>query len=193
MMKKFKRNKKLEELKFFPTGNNWKKVLLEVYNNSPHSYGESHKVSFNDNNHPLAKRLRITGYELMLAISFLRENKLINDNNKFEMLNLEKINPEWSNQVSLTKDGFDVAIKLENEINNQRTQNVVMIFTTIIGYTGVMVFLKDFIEIPNSLFFWSYVAITLLLLVSFHLNNLLNKFRRFRFNRYVKNGGSVVV
>jgi len=192
-MKKTKKSKKLEELGFFPTGNNWKNVLLEIYNNSPHSYGESHKISFNDNNHPLAKKLKITGYELMLSISFLRNHKLISDNNKFEMLKHEGIDPSWNNQVSLTKEGFEIAIKLENEINNQKTQNVVMIFTAIIGYTGVMVFLKGFIEFSNSLFFWSYVVITLLLLVSFHLNNLFNKFRRFRFNRYVKNGGSVAI
>lgn len=192
-MKKFKRNKKLEELKFFPTGNNWKKVLLEIYNSSPHSYGESHKVNFNDNNHPLAKRLKITGYELMLAISFLRENKLIKDNNPFGTLDHENINPEWSNQISLTNDGFDVAVKLENEISNQRTQNVVMIFTAIIGSTGTMVFLKDVIELPNSLFFWVYVVIIVLLLFLFNRKNILNKFRRFRFNRNIRKGGSVVV
>lgn len=192
-MKKFKRNKKLEELKFFPTGNNWKKVLLEIYNSSPHSYGESHKVNFNDNNHPLAKRLKITGYELKLAISFLRENKLIKDNNPFGMLDHEKINPEWSNQISLTNDGFDVAVKLENEISNQRTQNVVMIFTAIICSTGAMVFLKDVIELPNSLFFWVYVVIIVLLLFLFNRKNILNKFRRFRFNRYVRKGGIVAV
>ncbi len=192
-MKSEIKHKKLNELKFFPTGNSWKKVLLEIYNNSPHSYGESHKINFNDDNHLLAKKLKLTGYELMLSISFLRDNNLIEDSHSKEPLDHPAINPVWHNSISLTKKGFYVAVKLENEINNQKTQNVVMIFTAVITYTGFMAFIKGVITIKESLFFGSYVTIILLILISFHLNNLIFRFRRWKFNRYLKKGGSITI
>ena len=187
------KHKKLDNFKFVPTGSNWKRVLLEIYNHAPHSYGESHQIGFYDDNHYIAKKLKITGYELGLAISFLRDNKLIKDNNSLTPLNHPKIDANWSNMIFLIDRGFDVAVKLENQLSNERTQNVVMIFTGIIAYTGAMVFLKDFIEISESLFFWSYVIIILLLLLSFYFNNFINKVRRFIFNRELKKYSESIV
>ncbi|VVB77527.1 Uncharacterised protein [uncultured archaeon] len=184
--------KKLDDLKFFPTGSNWKNVLLEVYNHSPHNYGESHKVGFYDNNHPIAKRLRISGYELGLAISFLRDHKLIEDNNKLTPLNFPQINANWSNMVFLTDRGFDVSTKLENELSNQKTQNVIMIFTAIITWTGLIALIKDIIPTSLNLIFWSYIVIILLLLFSFYFNNFSNKIRRFIFNRQINKQRIVV-
>ena len=104
--------KKLTGLKYIPTGSNWKKVLLEIYSHSPHNYGEAHKVRFCDDTHPLAKKLKITGNELGLAISFLKDNKLIKSNNEITPLNAEQINPNWSNMIFLTNKGFEIASKL---------------------------------------------------------------------------------
>ena len=61
----------------FPTGSNWKRILNEIYNHAPHSWCESSKCERNDDNHPIAKNLKITGQELMLGISFLETHNLI--------------------------------------------------------------------------------------------------------------------
>jgi heme/copper-type cytochrome/quinol oxidase subunit 4 len=192
---KNQKSKKLEKMRFFPSGNNWKKVLLEIYNNSPHSYGESHKVNFNDDNHPLAKKLKLTGYELMLAISFLRGNKLIEDSHSKEPLDHPTINPGWSSSIFLTEKGFNFSVKLENELSNQKTQVVIMIFAVITGITGFMGFFFDKVENKESKFLIAliYGVIVLIILFAFKFENISTNFRRWKFNRYIKNGGSITI
>ena len=182
---KTQKNKELDDLKFFPTGSNWKDVLLEIYRHSPHNYGESHKIGFYENKHPIAKKLRISGYELGLAISFLRENKLIEDNNKLTPLNFPQINANWSNMVFLTDKGFDVATKLENELSNQKTQNVLIMLTIIIAWTGLVNLIKDFI--PLYLILWSYITLIFIFLFLFYFKSFINKIRRFIFNKQINN------
>jgi len=115
---KTKNFKKSKELKKIPTGSNWKKVLLEICIYSPHNYGESHKVRFYDGAHPLAKKLKISGYELGLAISFLRDHGLIKDRSQLNPLDEEPINPYWSNMVSLTEKGFNVALEVDKQLRD---------------------------------------------------------------------------
>ena len=94
-----------------PSGTSWKKILNIIYINSPHSYGESRKCPFNGDNHPLAKKLKITGYELMLGIGFLEDHKLIGRNVSGEGI-------DYSSNLYLTSKGFEVALNNEN-YNNQ--------------------------------------------------------------------------
>lgn len=148
----------MKGLELLPTGSNWKKVLLAIYSYSPHSYGESHKLSFYDNNHPLAKILKISGYELGLAISFLREQNLIKDNNKKKgPLDSEQINPEWGNVIFLTKDGFEIVAKLENQLSNQKLQHLIILFTGIATLTGLIIFIKEIFKVENSINFSIYI------------------------------------
>ena len=179
MVKKLKR-------KDFLTGDRWKIVLLEINRNSPHSYAESHSMGFNDDNHPIAKNLKITGIELMLAISFLRDNKLIKDNNKSTPLDHPSINTNWSNIILLTEKGFDVAIKLENEIGNQKVQKILVLFTIIIGFTGFITLIKDLLPDKLSIIFWIYLIIIFILLGSYNCNDHIRKIKRFSFNRKIK-------
>ena len=190
---KQKKIKTFDELNFFPTGSNWKHVLLEVYRHSPHNYGESHKVGSYDDKHLLAKKLKISGFELGLAISFLRDHKLIKDNNPGKAgLNSPPICPEWSNRILLTDRGFEIATKLENELSNERTQKVVMIFTAIIAWTGFTALLNEIMPDKISIVFWIYVPVIILLLSSFYFNTLIDKFKRFIFKRQINSGGCAI-
>ncbi len=183
--------KKMNELRFFPNGSNWKKVLLEVYNNSPHNHGESNKVSFNDNDHPLAKKLKITGYELMLAISFLRDNKLIKDSPSSHQNEIV----HYSNQISLTEYGFEVAVKIESELINEKTQSTLVILTIIIAFTGFIGLFFESIKNNQNIFliillYGFSISIGILF---YNFNNIITKLRRWRYYKFIKNGGSVVV
>lgn len=96
-----------------PTGSKWKQILLLIYEKSPHQYLQSNFIGYNDDNHPIAKKLKISGQELILGISFLRDNKLVKETN-IDALNL--IDKNWSSALLLTDKGFDLAIKLENQL-----------------------------------------------------------------------------
>lgn len=155
--------------KFIPAGSNWKKVLLEIYSHSPHQYSESNKVRFDDDRHILARNLKISGYELMLAISFLRENKLIKDSPNQP---LDQFNPSWTNPLYLTEKGFEVASKLEEQENSQRTQNVIIIFAAITAFTGFISLIKEIIKIDGKKIFWIYCTLVLILLFSFYFKSV---------------------
>lgn len=132
-------------MKKISTGSNWKKVLLEIYIHSPHNYGESHKVKFYDGAHPLAKKLKISGYELDLAISFLRNHELIKDRSQLNPLDEEPINPYWSNMVSLTEKGFNVALEVDKQFREiaekkrfEMLQLLLVIVTIVLAITGII-------------------------------------------------------
>src|SRR3989338_9372810 len=157
--------KHFDEIKHVPSGTNWKRVLLEIYRHSPHNYGESHKIGFYDNNHDLAKNLKITGYELGLAISFLREHKLIEDSSKFQPLDAKQINKDWNNRISLNEKGFEVASRLENQESNKKLQRLVILFTGIATLTGLILFLKDVLNLSGITKLFFYIIGILLTLI----------------------------
>ncbi|MFC1860507.1 hypothetical protein ACFLYC_02925 [Chloroflexota bacterium] len=53
------------------TNQNWKRVLNEISDYAPNKYGIG-KNNYGED-HPLVKRLKITPYELMLIMGFLRD------------------------------------------------------------------------------------------------------------------------
>ena len=107
----------------------WKDVLHEIYSYHPHGYGEG-KGGWTDD-HPLAEELKITGNELMLAYSFLRDHDLIDysDGDK--------------NFFRLSKKGFDVALQNEKIRTEQKLQKTVMFFTGVIAISALYSFFSS--------------------------------------------------
>jgi hypothetical protein len=104
MAKKKEKLSTLEEYKF--TNLNWIKVLDEIWKFAPNKYGRG--TGYEDS-HSLAKKLNITGHELMLIASFLEEQKLIE---------YDKQSHNW---IEITSKGFDVAFQNHNGEKSDRS------------------------------------------------------------------------
>lgn len=184
------KHKKLKQLKYIPTGSNWKKVLLEVYRYSPHNYGESHKAGFYDDNHYLVKKLKITDYELGLAVSFLREHNLVKNSNLGGVgLNAEPICPEWSNNLILTKRGFDVAIKLENQISNKKSQDAIVLFMSIATLIALMSLINNiYPEYTKLILVIFFISVSFAVFWVVLFDKICKRWKRFIFKMQVKSG-----
>ncbi|MBN2102088.1 MAG: hypothetical protein JW716_04425 [Candidatus Aenigmarchaeota archaeon] len=137
-MKKRKKNK-TEKTEEIPSGSNWKEILLEIYHTAPHLYGQSHYINYQNDNHPIAKKIKITGKELDAGILFLLLHGLIEENNKKEVLDM--ISENWSSWIELTEKGFQVALDIEKNRSETRTNNAIVLLTSIIAFTGAASFL----------------------------------------------------
>jgi len=176
-MNKPSKTKKSKSPKYTLTGNNWKKVLLEIYNHSPHNYGAPYKIGFHDDTHPIAKKLKISGYELDMSIYFLTSHKLIEDLTLLTSNDNKQIDPNKSSNISLTDKGLEIAIKIENEFVNKKIQKILMGFTGIIASTGIVGFLQSFFG-KNLFLILAYTLIVLLFLIPLYFDEIINKIRR---------------
>lgn len=134
---------KVDDLRKISAGVYWKNVLLEIYHFAPHQFGDSLKCSFYHNEHELAKKLKITGSELGLAITFLKDNDLIRDTISMHPNSNPLVNPSRSNQIPLTEKGFKVALDLEKQESNNQLQSKLVLFAGITALVG-------FFSINNS-------------------------------------------
>ena len=89
------KSKNIDEWKF--TNENWKMVLKKIVDYAPNKYGRGKRGY--DEDHPLVKRLKITAYELMMIMSFLEDQGLI------------EYDKQEQNWINLTSKGFDVALQ----------------------------------------------------------------------------------
>ncbi len=112
----------------------WKQILEELYRHAPNSYGESLSMGFKDDNHPLAKKLKISGQQLMLGVSFLSEHKLIE-----RVLQGKK--KDYSALLKLTPEGFKVALQNETNKENVAFQHIVAVATTLGALVAFVSFL----------------------------------------------------
>jgi hypothetical protein len=113
-----------------PSGSNWRKVLLAIYGRAPHMYGESSKMYFNDDAHPLAQKLKITGYELMLCLSYLEKQKLVE-----RSLGMGGKDMPYSASLEITEKGFSVALDLLKHRDQVGIQVLIGVFTVILVIT----------------------------------------------------------
>ncbi len=60
---------------YIHSGMSWKKILHDVYINAPHYPNEPNKLNFSEDKHPIAKRLKISGAELVQGIIFFGKTK----------------------------------------------------------------------------------------------------------------------
>ena len=117
-----KKAKSIEEWEF--SNQNWIKVPDTIWKYAPNRYGRG-KTDY-DENHPLVKRLKIKAHELMLIMSFLGDQGLI-----------EYDKPDY-NWINLTSKGFDVAIKNQEQELARRTNFVIVFLTAIIAFSAVV-------------------------------------------------------
>ena len=116
-----------DERKF--TNQNWRRVLKEIVDYAPNRYGRGKNDYVED--HLLVKRLKIKAYELMLIMSFLEEQGLI-----------EYDKPDY-NWINLTSKGFDVALQNQTQSTAFRTNFVLILLTAVIAFaTSLNVFTR---------------------------------------------------
>ena len=116
-----------DERKF--TNQNWKRVLKEIVDYAPNRYGRG-KSNYGEG-HPLAKRLKIKSHELVLIMSFLEEQGLI----EYAMFDY--------NWINLTSKGFDVARQNQAQSMSFRTNFVIILLTAVIAFaTALNVFTR---------------------------------------------------
>lgn len=143
-----------------PSGKSWKRVLDEIYQFAPHQYGDSSKCLFSSDEHSLAKKLHISGYELMLALSFLEDHKLIS---RFNMVGIDG----HSSSIQLTKDGFDVALANETSSKNLSFQRVMATGAALAGFISIIFLLLDLSEkYPPDTGFNIFTFVILLIFVT---------------------------
>ncbi len=140
-----------------PSGTSWKRVLLEIYRFAPHQYGESNKIGINNDKHNLAKKLGISGYELMLAISFLIDQKLIERN-----VNPPQRSEEYFAHFILTIKGFEVALNLIRHQDSINIQYGIFAFTGIIVLTGFFGVLNELGIFNKALLMYIFLAVLVL-------------------------------
>lgn len=131
-------NFKTVKNKKIPSGSNWKIILNEIYNYYPHTYGESSKKHISEDDHILAKKLKITGYELMLGIGFLEDHKLIK-----KRIDTKK---PYTATLLLTKDGFNIARENEKSKSNKDLQETIAIATILAASVAVFNFMYDILN-----------------------------------------------
>jgi hypothetical protein len=105
-----------------PTGSSWIKILIEIYKHAPLLYEESFKLGFHDDNHALAKKLHITGSELMFGIVFLKNMNLIKKQTNGKDKN-------YSSNLILTEKGFNAVIEILKHQDSIRLQIIIAVFT----------------------------------------------------------------
>lgn len=135
--------------KFDKDTNKWRLVLEEVYRDNWHVYGYKNL----NNDHPLAKKLKISGKSIQKSLSFLEENQLIK--------NVE-------NLVYLTPKGFNVARANQNLKINAILQVEMIYFTVILAATTMFQFFGSLKIWSNTVLLLNYiVSICLIVVVSY--------------------------
>jgi len=132
---------------------NWIRVLDEIWKYAPNQYSQGDRA-FDDDN-PLAKKLKISGYELILIISFLQDQKLI------------KYDSTEHNWIELTPKGFDVALQNRNMKNNDISNKMLHFLTYILVIVAIISML---IGIENIIL---KISATLALIIAVFLGGII--------------------
>jgi hypothetical protein len=142
----------IDNFKF--SNQNWIKVLDEIWKFAPNRYGRG-KTGYDDN-HRLAKIFKITGYELMLIMSFLDEHKIVEYDS--------------SGNINLTSKGFDVALQNQNAVSNRRINRVSLYFS---GVIAIFATINLFLGIDNM-----YIGLGVVLIIMVGINVLVQKINK---------------
>ena len=142
----------LDEQKI-PSGTSWKKILLEIYNFAPNQYGENRDHSFQSDKHPLAEKLGINGYELMLGLAFLQDQKLVH-----EQVTTRK-DGYYSATLILTEKGFEVVIDIEKHRDSRQLQAGLLGFAAVTATTGAMQFVDKVAPVKPLYLLLTYVLV----------------------------------
>jgi hypothetical protein len=118
----------------------WIKVLNEIWTYAPNGYGRG-TTGYNDD-HPLAQRLKIKGYDLNLIMSFLEDHKLI----EYELIADNENKYNW---IKLTSKGFDVALQNRNAGSTNRINRASLYLSLVIAlvaFTNLLIGIPDIFE-----------------------------------------------
>jgi len=142
-----KKVKSIEEWEF--SNQNWIKVLDTIWKRAPNRYGRG-KTDY-DENHPLVKRLRIKAHELMLIMSFLEDQGLI-----------EYDKPDY-NWINLTSKGFDVATQNQTQKMTLITNSILAFLTAVIAISAIVNVILGITDITIQ---WSVTLVIAVFLIA---------------------------
>ena len=114
---------------------NWIKELDAIWKYAPNRYGRG--ITGYDENHPLVKKLKIKAHDLMLTMSFLEEQKLI------------EYDVTKHNWINLTSKGFDVALQNQSADRTRRNNQATLFLSLVIAiaiFVGVLIGIDNLIE-----------------------------------------------
>ena len=136
-----KKLKSIDEWEY--TNLNWIKVLDAIWKYAPNRYGRG-KTDY-DENHPLVKKFKIKAHDLMLTMSFLDEQKLI------------EYDVSEHNWINLTSKGFDVALQNQSADRTRRNNQATLFLSLVIA---ISVLIGVLIGIDNLIEKWLIIALS---------------------------------
>ncbi|MDO8635453.1 MAG: hypothetical protein Q7R34_04295 [Dehalococcoidia bacterium] len=135
-----------EEKRF--TNQNWKRVLNAIYSYAPNGYGRGKPQSYTDD-HPLAKRLKVKGYELGLIMAFLDDRGLIEYDN------------QEHNWINLTTKGFDVALQNQSAEKVEKFNKATLFLSLAIAIFAVTELLTGISDLYQKWFISGVIVLAL--------------------------------
>lgn len=129
---------------------NWKSVLKEIVDHAPNRYGRG-KSNYGED-HPLVKQLKIESHELVLIMSFLEEQGLI------------EYDKQAHNYINLTSKGFDIALQNQSIDRTAKIGRAVTFLTAAIAIATVANVLMGIDDIGLK---WGVTGVISLGLISF--------------------------
>ena len=121
---------------------NWRKVLRKIVDYAPNKYGRG-KGGWGDD-HPVAKALRISGHELMLIMSFLEEQGLIE---------YDKSECNW---VNVTAKGFDVALENQSAERATKVNRATVFLGLVVAFASIV---QVLVAVPDICVKWGVAII----------------------------------
>ena len=145
------KSKNIDEWKF--TNENWKRVLKEIVDYAPNRYGRG-KSNYGED-HPLVKQLKIKPHELMLIMSFIEKQGLI------------EYDKQEQNWINLTSKGFDVAIQNQSTDRTERISKAALFLSIVIALAAIASLI---IGIENPIEKWGVtILISIAIMVAAYL------------------------
>lgn len=142
------RGKTLEEKP--KTRPRWKNVLLSIYNHEPISKEWEWDETTITDDHPLAKKLGISGQELAHSLCFLKDNGLIESR-------------QTSLLIELTQKGFDVALKVEEWKETRLYRLGSLMFSGLLSLTLATTLIYQMNLVDSEWLLISYIIAAMLL------------------------------
>lgn len=141
----------------------WKTVLHKLYTTAANqTYFSAGKIGFWNDDHPLARDLKISGGDLGKSLSFLNDQNLITGYTGVD-----------TKFVSLTESGFKVSMDNEKSNKDHKLQFSIAIFTIILGMAATWDSFSRLVEGTNQplikMLFNLAMGISIILMLIFYV------------------------
>lgn len=151
------------------TGMHWQRILEAIYDFAPNNWGQSKKMGMDDNRHPLAQKLQISGKQLMLGIIFLRDQGLINPTSPQ--------GPNNSIEWNITPLGLKTVLEARRARANILSSYSLIFLTAVIFATAAFAFVRDLDFIKQNVNSFNLLLLYLVVLLIVNLGHYLLMFR----------------